>query len=231
MTIGRSHAGKSGAPFLVTALLSLLLSPLPVTASAAMQADLPAEEIRRLRLELAETLAAAEDGPDRFDAEVWLTAQEPRMDAFRRFLPNPDERLNVLGIVWEEATRHGIDPEFALALIEVESSFDRYAISSVGARGLMQVMPFWKAELGRTEDNLTDPVTNIRYGMTILAHYLEQESGDLVRALSRYHGDRSNLSYPRRVFATWNQRWRTRAQHQVRALLASCYRARLDSCD
>jgi soluble lytic murein transglycosylase-like protein len=212
-------------------LLLALLAQLCIGADAANPADLAADEVRQLRLELAEVLAAAENGPDRFDAEVWLTAQEPRMNAFRRFLPDPDERLDVLGIVWEEATRHGIDPEFALALIQVESSFDRYAISSAGARGLMQVMPFWKAELGRPEDNLTNPVTNVRYGMTILAHYLERESGDVVRALTRYHGDRSDLSYPRRVFAAWNQRWRTRAPHEVRGLLASCYRARLGSCD
>jgi soluble lytic murein transglycosylase-like protein len=212
-------------------LLLALLAQLCIGADAANPADLAADEVRQLRLELAEVLAAAENGPDRFDAEVWLTAQEPRMNAFRRFLPDPDERLDVLGIVWEEATRHGIDPEFALALIQVESSFDRYAISSAGARGLMQVMPFWKAELGRPEDNLTNPVTNVRYGMTILAHYLERESGDVVRALTRYHGDRSDLSYPRRVFAAWNERWRTRAPHEVRALLASCYRARLGSCD
>jgi soluble lytic murein transglycosylase-like protein len=221
-------AGTVASPFLA-ALLILLLVQLP--AGAAVPEDLPADEVRRLRLELAEVLAAADEGPDRFDAEVWLTAQEPRMRAFRRHLPDPDVRLDVLGIVWEEATRHGIDPEFALALIEIESSFDRYAISSAGARGLMQVMPFWKAELGRRADNLTDPVTNVRYGMTILAHYLERESGDVVRALTRYHGDRSDLSYPRRVFAAWNQRWRTRAPHEVRGLLASCYRARLGSCD
>ncbi|MDZ7825044.1 MAG: transglycosylase SLT domain-containing protein [Gammaproteobacteria bacterium] len=225
----RSLVPGNPAPRILAVLL--LLVWLPAAAGAAVATDLPADEVRQLRLELADVLAAADQGPDRFDAEVWLTAQEPRMNAFRRFLPDPDERLDVLGIVWEEATRHGIDPEFALALIEVESSFDRYAISSAGARGLMQVMPFWKAELGRREDNLTDPVTNVRYGMTILAHYLERESGDVVRALTRYHGDRSDLSYPRRVFAAWNQRWRTRAPHEVRGLLASCYRARLDSCD
>lgn len=216
-------------------ILALVLLTLgtgfPAAVAAAVPTDLPAEEVRQLRLELAEVLATAEDDPDRFDAEVWLTAQEPRMTAFRRFLPDPDMRLDVLRIVREEAARHGIDPEFALALIEVESSFDRYAISSAGARGLMQVMPFWKAELGRREDNLTDPVTNVRYGMTILAHYLERESGDVVRALARYHGDRSDLSYPRRVFTAWNQRWRTRAPHEVRGLLAACYRARLGSCD
>jgi soluble lytic murein transglycosylase-like protein len=124
-----------------------------------------------------------------------------------------------------------MDPELALALIEVESSFNRFAVSSAGAQGLMQVMPFWKAELGRTDDNLTDPVTNVRYGMTILAHYLQREAGNPVRALTRYHGSMRDMSYPSRVFGAWNARWRTRDLAEVHELVAACYRARLQTCD
>ncbi|HSG90016.1 MAG TPA: lytic transglycosylase domain-containing protein [Pseudomonadales bacterium] len=190
--------------------------------------ELPQAERDAIRAQLAQVLADPADGRDRFDAEVWLAAQQAPLT---RFLGDADDRLDVLAIVWTEAQRHAIDPEFALALIEIESSFDRYAISSAGAQGLMQVMPFWKAELGRRDDNLTDPVVNVRYGMTILAHYLGREAGDPVRALTRYHGNTRDLSYPSKVYAAWNARWRTRAIAEVRELVASCYRARLTTCD
>ena len=200
--------------------------------TAGARADVPGEldeaERQALRAELAAVLTSGDDKLDRFDAEVWHAALDPKL---ARFLPDPERRLEVLALVWREARRHALDPELALALIEVESSFDRFAVSRVGAQGLMQVMPFWKGELGRDEDNLTDPVTNVRYGMTILAHYLEREDGDIVRALTRYHGSRRDLSYPTRVFRAWNARWRTRPRGEVRALVASCYRARLATCD
>ncbi|MEE4361602.1 MAG: transglycosylase SLT domain-containing protein [Pseudomonadales bacterium] len=210
------------------ALLGLGLG-LALSGAADEPSGLDEAERRALRLELSDVLASGDDGLDRFDAEVWLAALDPHL---ARFLPNaPEERLRILGIVWQEARRHDLDPELALAVMEIESSFNRYAISRVGAQGLMQVMPFWKAELGRDDDNLTEPVTNVRYGMTILAHYLEREQGDAVKALTRYHGDRRDLSYPAKVFRAWNARWRTRPRGEVRALMASCYRARLDTCD
>jgi len=203
-----------------------------VLASSGARADDPGRlspaERAALRTELAAVLTDTDPSRDRFDAEVWLISADA---ALTTFLGNVDERLQVLGIVWGEAARHGIDPEFALALMEVESSFDRFAVSSAGAQGLMQVMPFWKRELGRDADNLADPVTNIRYGMTILAHYLDVESGDAVRALTRYHGSRRDLSYPSRVYRVWNQRWRTRTLGEVRDLMSACYAARLRTCD
>jgi soluble lytic murein transglycosylase-like protein len=208
------------------ALLAAATLAGPAGAGEPRDAIAPAE-LAALRAELGAVLASP-TGEDRFDAEVWLTALEPRLVPF---LDAHDERLDVLGIVWREADRHGIDPEFALALIEVESSFDRFAVSTAGAQGLMQVMPFWKGELGRPADNLTDPVTNVRYGMTILAHYLERERGDVVAALTRYHGDRSDLSYPRRVFRAWNARWRTRTLAEVHELVRDCYEAGLDTCE
>lgn len=186
------------------------------------------DERRAIRAELAAVLSAEDGGRDRFDAEVWLATVEPRL---ARFLRDPDARLLLLAEVWQEAARHAIDPDLAMAVIEVESSFDRFAISSAGAQGLMQVMPFWKHELGRSEDNLTEVETNVRYGMTILAHYLQRESGDVVRALTRYHGNVRDFSYPDRVFRAWNARWRTRDTGEVRHLLAACYRAGLTYCD
>ncbi len=206
----------------------VLLCALAAPLQAAAPAGLSAEEFAALRSELAAVLADTDPGHDRFDAEVWLHAADRALEPFLR---DADERLALLGVVWDEANRHGIDPEFALAVMEVESTFDRFAVSTAGAQGLMQVMPFWKRELGRDEDNLTDPRTNVRYGMTILAHYLDRERGDAVRALTRYHGDRRDLSYPERVYRAWNRHWRTTARGEVRALMAACYAARLKTCD
>ena len=198
-------------------------------ASAQAATTAPDEDERRaIRAELAAVLSANDDGRDRFDAEVWLATVEPRL---ARFLRDPEARLLLLAEVWQEAARHAIDPDLAMAVIEVESSFDRFAVSSAGAQGLMQVMPFWKHELGRSDDNLTAVDTNVRYGMTILAHYLQRESGDVVRALTRYHGNVRDFSYPDRVFRAWNARWRTRDTGEVRDLLTACYQARLNHCD
>jgi soluble lytic murein transglycosylase-like protein len=209
------------------ALALLCCLGLPSSTLAASSA-LEDDERRAIRAELATVLSANDAGRDRFDAEVWLATVEPRL---ARFLRDPQARLLLLAEVWQEAARHAIDPDLAMAVIEVESSFDRFAISSAGAQGLMQVMPFWKHELGRSEDNLTDVHTNVRYGMTILAHYLQRESGDAVRALTRYHGNVRDFSYPDRVFRAWNARWRTRDGGEVRDLLAACYQAGLDHCD
>lgn len=200
-----------------------------LVASVLAAGDASEEDERRaIRAELAAVLSAHDDGRDRFDAEVWLATVEPRL---ARFLRDPEARLLLLAEVWREAARHAIDPDLAMAVIEVESSFDRFAVSSAGAQGLMQVMPFWKHELGRSDDNLTEVDTNVRYGMTILAHYLQRESGDAVRALTRYHGNIRDFSYPDRVFRAWNARWRTRDTGEVRHLLAACYQAGLNHCD
>ena len=95
-----------------------------------------------------------------------------------------------------------------LALIHTESSFDRFAVSSAGAQGLMQVMPFWKSVIGRPDDNLTDIETNLRYGSAILSHYLKRESGNLTRALARYNGSLGQTWYPDRVYENWDRHWR-----------------------
>lgn len=208
-------------------LLALLLAS-TTPARAAAPNDLAEDELAELRSELAAVLTDTDPGHDRFDAEVWLHAADRALEPF---LDDTDERLALLGVVWDEANRHDIDPEFALALIEVESTFNRFAVSSAGAQGLMQVMPFWKRELGRMDDNLTDTRTNVRYGMTILAHYLEREQGNAVRALTRYHGNRRDLSYPERVYRAWNRHFRTSARGEVPALMAACYAARLRTCD
>lgn len=158
-----------------------------------------------LRQELREAVNSADSFQDRFDAEVWLVDMSGRTD---RWLDNDRRRMEILKLVHQEATRQGLSPEIVLAVIQVESGFDRFAISSVGAQGLMQVMPFWKNEIGRPEDNLTRVDTNLRYGTTILSYYLEKENGDLARALARYNGSTGKTWYPERVFNAFERYFR-----------------------
>lgn len=179
-------------------LLALLPS---LTLGAVGQRQAPDPELRAL---LLRTVAEADSFEDRFDAEVWLVDMSGRL---ARYVADPDERLTLLRLVHREARRAGLSPELVLALIHAESRFDRFAISSVGAQGLMQVMPFWKAELGRPQDNLTDNATNLRYGCTILAHYLKRENGNMTRALARYNGSLGQHWYPARVVGYWQDHW------------------------
>ena len=159
------------------------------------------ELARRL---LAEAIASSESFDDRFDAEVWLTDMSVRLQAR---VEDPEERLTILKRVHYEAKRAGLEPELVLALIQVESNFDRFAISSAGARGLMQIMPFWLDEIGRPGDNLFDIDTNLRFGCTILKIYLQREKGDMRRALARYNGSVGKNWYPRRVYTALRKRW------------------------
>ena len=175
-----------------------LLASLPAVASTAK----PDPELRR---ELREAVNSASSFQDRFDAEVWLVDMSGRTD---RWLEDNQRRMEILKLVHQEATRQGLSPEIVLALIQVESGFDRFAISSAGAQGLMQVMPFWKNEIGRPEDNLTKMDTNLRYGTTILSYYLEKEDGNLTRALARYNGSTGKTWYPERVFDAFERYFR-----------------------
>ncbi len=116
---------------------------------------------------LIKSMASDAADTDHFDAEVWLKRTEPKL---QRFVKQPRERRLILHTVYAEAHKHNIDPDLVLAVMHVESYFDRFAVSRVGAQGLMQVMPFWRAEIGRDSDNLTEVTTNVRYGTSILAH-------------------------------------------------------------
>lgn len=142
--------------------------------------------------------------PDRFDAWVWLADMSRRLEAK---IPDAEFRIDLLKSVYREATRANLKPELVLAVIEVESNFDRFAISRVGARGLMQIMPFWLKEIGRPEDNLFEVSINLRYGCTILRYYMDKENGNRVRALARYNGSPGRRNYPAQVFHLWNTRW------------------------
>jgi soluble lytic murein transglycosylase-like protein len=157
---------------------------------------------------LLQALAAQLDDSASFtdsaEAQVWLLDMSIRL---QRYVVDPQHRLTLLRTVHAAARANALPPELVLAVIEVESAFDAKAISSAGALGLMQVMPFWTRELGRDDDNLLDPRINIRYGCTILAHYLHQESGDWRRALNRYNGRLHNNGYGDKVLTRLRQHW------------------------
>ena len=139
------------------------------------------------------------------EERAWLDDMSGRL---RKQIPEPGFREDFLRTVHYEATRAGLDPQLVLGLIQVESGFHKYAVSTAGARGLMQVMPFWIKLLGGKDDNLFHLRTNLRYGCTILRHYLDLEKGDLFRALGRYNGSLGKPEYPNLVRAVWEGRWR-----------------------
>lgn len=157
-----------------------------------------------LRVLLKQAAAQADSFEDRFHAEVWLMDMSKRLEKKVR---HADFRIQLLKIVHYEASRAGIRPELVLSLIEVESNFNPYAISNAGARGLMQVMPFWLREIGRPGDSLFRVQTNLRYGCTILKFYLDKEKGNLMHALARYNGSRGKREYPAKVYQAYNTRW------------------------
>jgi soluble lytic murein transglycosylase-like protein len=180
--------------------LSCILTALLVPGIGVAE-QFPDPELREV---LRAAANAADSFPDRYDAEVWLTDMSRRL---QRQVRDPDERISILLRVHFEATRVGLHPELILAVIEVESNFDRYAISVSGALGLMQVMPFWLDEIGRQDDNLLHVDTNLRYGCAILRFYLDKENGDLRRALGRYNGSLGRRRYPNKVIDRLSRKW------------------------
>jgi soluble lytic murein transglycosylase-like protein len=157
-----------------------------------------------LRLLLQNAIKDSNSFEDRFDAEVWLLDMSNRLS---KKIPDPEKRLKLLRQIHLEATRAKLHPELVLAVIDVESNFDRFAISKAGAQGLMQVMPFWLKEIGQPRDSLFNVNTNLRMGCTILKYYLKKEKGDLTRALARYNGSLGSYRYTNKVFNMLNKRW------------------------
>ncbi|WP_370659608.1 lytic transglycosylase domain-containing protein [Gilvimarinus gilvus] len=182
----------------------LLLGALVFALSKSSLAQTP----EKIDAELAELLKnhieQADSFIDRFDAEAWLMLMDGRL---KRYVKDSDERLTLLRTVHKEATAAGVKPELVLAVIEVESHFDRFALSPVGAQGMMQIMPFWKHEIGRPEDNLIDLTTNLRYGCIILKHYIDRADGHLAEALARYNGSYGSYRYSAKVMDAWDN-WR-----------------------
>ena len=183
----------------------LLLASVLLTLPAWSQ-DMDPTERADLRDFLESTIRGADSFVDRYDAEVWLVDMSARLS---RFVDDPEERLQLLRQIHAAATVAELPPELVLAVIEVESHFDRFAISRVGAQGMMQVMPFWKDEIGRPDDNLTDNLTNFEYGCRILQFYLQRENGRLHPALARYNGSYGRCVYSDKVYRAWRDHWRT----------------------
>lgn len=179
------------------ALLGLLLS----TARFAVAQEAPDPKLREL---LRAVASEADSFDDHYAAQVWLTDMSSRLE---RQVADPEERLRILNRVHYEATRQDLPPELVLAVIDVESNFDRYAVSVAGALGLMQVMPFWTSEIGRPNDNLIHIETNVRYGCTILKYYMDMEKNDLTQALARYNGSRGQRKYPNKVLDKLRLKW------------------------
>jgi soluble lytic murein transglycosylase-like protein len=148
---------------------------------------------------------------------IWMRAMSRRM---KKYIPDPDTRLDFLRTVHYEAARAGLDPQMVLGLIEVESRFRKYAVSKVGARGYMQVMPFWVKDIGTHGQDLFHLRTNLRYGCTILRYYLDMEHGNLFRALGRYNGSLGRSGYPLRVKNAWMNHWNLPHQQDIKTASA-----------
>jgi soluble lytic murein transglycosylase-like protein len=162
----------------------------------------PDPELRKI---LVAAIADTESFQDRFDAEVWLTDMSRRL---ARQVPDVRERVTILKAVHHHATQTAVEPELVLAVIDVESNFDRFAISSASALGLMQVMPFWVPELGyRDKNELFNIDINILLGCRILKYYLEMERGDLVQGLARYNGSVGRRIYADKVIERLRTKW------------------------
>lgn len=179
-----------------------------LTAAASLSAP-PARADRQMDPELRGVIAAVIEPTrcfdDKYERAVWFATMEPRL---ARHVRDTKERTQILDAVHCEARRVGIPPELVLAVMDVESRFDRFAVSSAGAVGLMQVMPFWPRELGMTNDQLVRIADNVRMGTTILGYYLRKERGNYQRALQRYNGSLGRPTYSDMVLDRFIARWR-----------------------
>jgi len=187
-------------------LLFLIAASLPGLALAGAQVyePLSASVQAALYKSVADTASPRMAFKDQQEAESWLATMGQRLE---RAFPDAEQRRDFLVTVHYEASRAGLDPQMVLGLIQVESGFKKYAVSSASARGYMQIMPFWVKLIGTPDNNLFHQRTNLRYGCTILRHYLDMEKGNLYRALGRYNGSLGQAEYPNLVLGAWRNRW------------------------
>ena len=195
-----------------TSALALLLA---AALAASSETEDPYQRLRqKMHVDLAPDTADMGVNSPLFSSQediLWVFEMRNRME---RLLPENsilrDSRRNLhfLRTVQYESRRAGLDPQWVLAVIQVESAFRKYAISSAGARGYMQIMPFWVELIGAEHHSLFDLRTNLRYGTTILRHYLDMEDGDYFRALGRYNGSLGRAKYPNLVYRAWRKNWR-----------------------
>ena len=182
-------------------LITNIACALPVAAPADQQRDPALEPLIR------QAIADNECFQDRFDREVWFIAMEPKLS---RMVQDADERKEILEQVQCEAKRLTLPPALVMAVIDVESQFNRWAVSRSGAVGLMQVMPFWPRKLGMDNSQLLKVSHNIHIGCTILKYYLQREKGDYTKALAHYNGSPGRRNYSDKVLTRLADRWRFR---------------------
>lgn len=194
-------------------LLALAMQPQPALALTSGQdldkvvvneGAMSAKERSSLQRMLANTAVTQTSLADPADEAAWLKDMSHRL---ARYMRDEDERMEFLVTLHWEASLAGIDPQLMLALIQVKSGFNKYLVSPDGARGYMQVMPFWTKAIGNPDHNLFQLRTNLRYGALILRHYIDVEKGDMYRALGRYEGSRGRSDFPKLVIGTWKKDW------------------------
>ncbi len=206
MTLGVNVVSRrSSIAFLVTGF-GLLLRHESVLAGGQLEEPL----MDSVRTALSSAIYnSAPPVPEFFDTESrlkylrWLGRMS---EILKNKMSERNVRLEFLQTLWYESRRAGLDSALVLGLVQVESNFRKFAVSSVGARGYMQVMPFWTRLLGDGDaGKLFHMQTNLRFGCVILRHYLERERGDLFMALGRYNGSRGQAAYPNAVLAAKRQ--------------------------
>ena len=201
---------RQGSYGRATAWLARILCAAALAASADAHAGNQQEEAMAdgVRLALANAIADTRppkpvfrDEAARERYQLWFAEMSARL---KKRLPDEQSRTEFLEAAWYESTRAGLDPGLVLGLIQVESAYRKYAVSIVGARGYMQVMPFWTKAIGDNDRRkLFHMQTNLRYGCSILRMYIDMERGNLYLALGRYNGSRGKPQYPNAVLSAW----------------------------
>ena len=185
--------------------------PALALSGAALAASLPAAAQKLIPpspelIALVQKAAADHTSfKDRYDAQVWLMTMSNRLAPT---IPDVKQRMALLELIHAEATRASVSPELVLSIINVESNFNRFAVSQAGAQGLMQIMPFWLRLSGQPNGNLFHENTNLRLGCTILKYYLQRSHGDIREALQRYNGATVGIDYSDRVLRALSTKWR-----------------------
>lgn len=197
---------------LITALAALsVTTPSFALKTATELATLESPVIVALREATRDII----DPTQQIETLTWLSEMSRNIE---KRVPNDFYRIRLVKTVLEEANRVEIDPQLVLAVMAIESNFNRYAESGAGAQGLMQVMPFWKNELGSEQDDLFNPRINIRYGCKILKHYLDRYSPSIPRALAAYNGSLGRSFYYEKVLKRLEKSWEFEAVYSLQTL-------------
>jgi soluble lytic murein transglycosylase-like protein len=206
-----NSSGTNSLPYRLAKSLGAMLglvcvALIPVSAQAGAQAyeQLSASVRARLQKAISDKPVTADAFESDRQAHAWLDTMSKRLE---KRIPLQSERDDLVRSVLYESRRAGLDPELVLGVIQVESNFRKYAVSTAGAMGYTQVMPFWVKEIGTTGQSLFLIRNNLRFGCVILRHYLDMERGDLFRALGRYNGSLGQPEYPNLVLAAWKNSW------------------------